>query len=145
MAGTAPTDFQFTGTFDAGPVHCNGGYVWAGGHTLGRLGSSRSSYCVAVPQSHSVAGTCQRMPNIDIAARAAASALMKSPATMQSRIAFPRWGPKYIRISRLVVLSPAAFNFFLTAGSGDSFSVARTYQFALRSNSMATSRVLSGG
>lgn len=27
MAGTAPTDFQFTVTFDAGPVHCS---VWFG-------------------------------------------------------------------------------------------------------------------
>jgi hypothetical protein len=25
MAGTAPTDFQFTKTLDAGPVHCS---VW---------------------------------------------------------------------------------------------------------------------
>jgi len=25
MAGTAPTDFQFTRTLDAGPVHCS---VW---------------------------------------------------------------------------------------------------------------------
>jgi hypothetical protein len=23
MAGTAPTDFRFTGTLDAGPVHCS--------------------------------------------------------------------------------------------------------------------------
>jgi hypothetical protein len=25
MAGTAPTDFQFTTTLDAGPVHCSVG------------------------------------------------------------------------------------------------------------------------
>ena len=27
MAGTAPTDFHFTRTLDAGPVHCS---VWLG-------------------------------------------------------------------------------------------------------------------
>jgi hypothetical protein len=28
MAGTAPTDFQFTKTLDAAPLHCS---VWLGG------------------------------------------------------------------------------------------------------------------
>ena len=32
MAGTAPTDFQFTKTLNAGPVHCN---VWLAGPSVG--------------------------------------------------------------------------------------------------------------
>jgi hypothetical protein len=31
MAGTAPTDFHFTETRDAGPVHCS---VWLAGNLL---------------------------------------------------------------------------------------------------------------
>jgi hypothetical protein len=45
MAGTAPTDFQFTKPRDAGPVHCS---VWLATQPLGHLRVNLSVRAVAV-------------------------------------------------------------------------------------------------
>ena len=63
MAGTAPTDFQFTRTLDAGPVHCS---VWLACWRCGLHSAHHSARTAGNFPVHVSSGGWMNLPASDV-------------------------------------------------------------------------------